>query len=174
MRTINPGLFFSLALLTVGACDVGSVVDRPPGQDLDTPDAGDELGPDASELACEEPVQNVGSGNHNPGQPCMMCHSPAGPGPNWKLAGTVYTDAAGTDPVVGATIVVIDANGTRFELPTATNGNFYTPQNVAFPVTVEASKCPDSNPMIAQSATGDCNSGGCHSAGSTSGRIHLP
>jgi hypothetical protein len=170
MRTPRPGLLF-FALLAIGACDVGSVLG--PGQGIDVPDGGDP-GADAAETACVPEVLGVGNGNHNPGTACMTCHAAGGDGPTWVLAGTAFTSAAGTAPMVGATIVVLDANGTRFELPTATNGNFWTQQTIAFPVTVEASQCPDSLAMVAQSASGDCNSAGCHSVGSSSGRIHLP
>jgi hypothetical protein len=55
-----------------------------------------------------------------------------------------------------------------------TNGNFYTSQAIAFPISVYASECPTSTPMTATIATGNggCNKLGCHATGAQ-GHIKL-
>ncbi len=177
-------------VICLGACDLGG--EYLPGGELPDPAApdADPAAPDADPSApdaapgapdaeaaanCAEPVLGVPSGEHNAGQPCQPCHGPGGNAPLWSLGGTLYTSAAGTSPLSGATIRVSDADGQTLDLVTAANGNFWTSAPVAFPITVLATRCPDSVPMIAPVASpGDCNSAGCHSAGAPSGRIHLP
>lgn len=63
---------------------------------------------------------------HRPGQPCLVCHGGDGPGsPEWSIAGTAYTTRGGTDSLSGATVVLIEPNGTEHRLPTNRAGNFY-------------------------------------------------
>lgn len=167
--------------LALGGCTVGDVTgvrvdagaDDGVDADPSAPDA-DPAAPDAaSALTCRDEVANPGNGEHNAGQACIACHAGNG-GPDYTVAGTLYSDAAGTAPVAGATITVVDANGVEVDLVTRTNGNFWTEQNLAFPVQVMASRCPTAVPMIAAVSNGDCNVGGCHAVGAPSGRIHLP
>ncbi len=167
--------------LALGACTVGDVTglrgdagaDDGVDADPSAPDA-DPAAPDAgSTLTCRDEVANPGNGEHNAGQACIACHAANG-GPDYSVAGTLYSDAAGTAPVAGATITVVDAAGVEVDLVTRTNGNFWTEQNLTFPVRVMASRCPTAVPMIASVSNGDCNVGGCHAAGAPSGRIHLP
>jgi hypothetical protein len=147
--------------------------DTSPGPDASTdpatgnPDAG-------SQVACDDPVQTNQSGEHNPGRPCLKCHDGGGgEAPTFTLGGTLYSDTAGTAPVTGATIRVIDANGEEITMVSARNGNFWTSQQMAFPVQVRASRCPDTQPMSSpvDQAGGDCNQAGCHDADF---RVHLP
>lgn len=88
---------------------------------------------------------------------------------HFTLGGTLYTDANGSARVGGATIRIVDNNNQTIDLVTGSDGAFYTTRSLAFPITVEASKCPDTQPMPDTSASGDCNS--CHNAGN---RVHLP
>jgi hypothetical protein len=177
MRNRSSLLVVVGSLVLVGC--VGSIEPAGPleaGPDAD-PAASDPdpTAPDAAAVAgpCDEAVAMAASGKHKPGEPCLSCHRAGGPGPAFTLAGTAYTTLAGGTPVVGATVHVVDATGADVALVTARNGNFWTAQPFAFPVTVRASRCPETRPMIgAVSATGaDCNRGGCHTAGF---RIYLP
>ncbi|HEU5055879.1 MAG TPA: carboxypeptidase-like regulatory domain-containing protein, partial [Kofleriaceae bacterium] len=122
------------------------------------------------DIACDEPVDTGESGKHNAGRACLECHG-NGEGPSFELAGTVYTTLAGGAPVAGATIRVLDADGVEHTAISARNGNFWLREAIAFPVQVQASSCPSTQPMIAPSATGNCNAAGCHDADF---RIHLP
>ncbi len=132
-------------------------------------DAG--AGTDAAGFACRNKVAGVGSGHHNPGQDCQgSCHDHG-----FTLAGTMFAAASGATPLAGATVTVVDAAGQTVDVVSQSNGNFYTSQAIAFPVTVTASVCPSIAPMLAKvTATMDgCNKGGCHVAGAQ-GVIHLP
>jgi len=87
------------------------------------------------------------------------------------VAGTLYSDAAGTASLAGATIHFTDADGVSLTAVTADNGNFWLRDAVTFPVNAYASLCPDTAnmPNAIEASGADCN--GCHGAGS---RIHLP
>jgi hypothetical protein len=113
------------------------------------------------------------NGHHNAGMDCMdSCHDHG-----FTLAGTLYTSAAGTAIVSGATLSAIDALGNEFDMVSQTDGNFYTSFAMTFPVTIYASECPTIQMMtapIAQMADPGCNQAGCHASGATAGRVHLP
>lgn len=168
-------LCFVVSAASVAGCVVGEQTPGPGGGDpLEVgPDAGEDPGPGGEPLVCEEPAATLPNGNHNAGLACRSCHNGSTVGaPTWTIAGTLYDSKAGTAPVAGATILVRDANGVERKLITASNGNFYTAEAVAFPVTVAASKCPDTKAMTGTPGDGDCNN--CHTANSSQGRIHLP
>lgn len=176
LRTL--GTLLVLSTFAVG-CDVGQV----PGTAGDDGTGGPDArigggGPDASldTPVCKPTVNGVGSGNHNPGQQCMQagaCHAIGGGGPQWTVAGTLYTDALGAAPNIGATITIKDANGLEVNVASQQNGNFYTPATLVPPFKVYASECPGIMSMTA-TAAGDCNSAGCHALGSTQGAVYLP
>lgn len=171
------------SLMVLQACDPGVYEpglgddDAPPGA-LDAAPGGTADGgpfaPDAAAQACQTEVAQVESGEHNPGQPCQLCHGAGGDAPRFTLGGTLYTSSAGTAELPGGTIVVIDANDVVHALPSAQNGNFWTTEAITFPVKTHASLCPDTRPMISPVTDGDCNAGGCHDSAAPSGRIHLP
>ena len=138
----------------------------------DEVDAAPVAGPDAGPApVCEETATQLPNPKHNAGLACLSCHSGTGVAPKWTVAGTLFTNAQGSAPIAGATVLITDANGVTTKLVTASNGNFYTSKAMAFPVRVGASKCPDTKMMPGMIMTGDCNS--CHQA-ATTGRIHLP
>ena len=125
-------------------------------------------------VACD-PLQSTAnlskpSGEHNAGQECQGCHAPGGGAPTFYLAGTLYNAAGGGAAVAGATINVTDANGKKTKIVSANNGNFWTTTVLAFPVTVDASLCPATVPMVATvSGNGACNN--CHNSAM---RVHVP
>jgi hypothetical protein len=164
---------FVISSVFAAACVVGDPEPRAPGGVGDDPDAAVEdetpIGPDAAWIDCVPPAEVLPNGNHNPGAVCQTCHTGQGAAPLWTVAGTIFETATGGAAVAGATVTITDADGQVLELVTASNGNFYTSQAVALPLTVEASRCPDTKAMNGQPDTGSCNS--CH--GSTM-RIHLP
>jgi hypothetical protein len=131
------------------------------------PDAS--VAPDAGS-SCTPAVATADTGFHNPGLDCTNCHNGA-VATLWTLSGTLYDGVAGANPVAGATIHVLDATGRRIDLITALNGNFYTSQAVAYPVTVSASLCPSTVPMIESVASGAPSCNGCHGSGF---RVHVP
>jgi cytochrome c553 len=114
-------------------------------------------------------------GQHNAGQDCIGCHNANGGVPAntyFTIAGTVV-DANGGG-IAGATVVVTDNNQAQKRLVTATNGNFYTTDTIAFPVTVKVTSCPTTKKMTAQvqSSGGSCNS--CHANGGSQPPLTLP
>ncbi len=132
--------------------------------------------PDASFSAtCDDQVSPVADGYHKRGTACLAgCHDNAyGSLPPFTLAGTLYSDAAGTATISGATLHAVDNYGNDVTIVTTDNGNFWTTGAVTFPVSMRASMCPDDSSMSApvNSSGADCNAGGCHASGS---RIHLP
>jgi hypothetical protein len=134
------------------------------------PDLALSTPPDLAPKTCIDRTTTLDTGHHNPGLDCMVCHSAANPAiPQFTVAGTLYDSAAGTNPVIGATVEVTDAAGVKTPLVTAMNGNFYTTQAVALPLHARASGCPDNQVMPTTAGSGSCNS--CHG---TANRVHLP
>ena len=125
--------------------------------------------PDAADCIAAAGLPTPSDGHHNAGQDCLSCHANLQANLRWTVAGTLYGNVSGSSPVAQATIQIIDANGQIVDVATATNGNFWTLQPVAFPVHAKASQCPSTVAMNAGQSTGSCNS--CHNAGF---RIHLP
>jgi hypothetical protein len=151
----------------------------PPGSG-DQPDArpdGPPPPPDAPPPPmCVNATNNQNDGHHNAGLDCMSgnCHGPTGSGvaPKWSIAGTLYD---GANPPVGvkyATISIEDAAGTKLDLVTSLNGNFYSGQILKFPIKVFASKCPSIKLMTGSVQDGSCNA--CHASGLTQGQMVLP
>jgi hypothetical protein len=46
---------------------------------------------------------------HRSGQPCLVCHSPAGNAPALLAAGTVYREPRATLAAAGVAVILIDA-----------------------------------------------------------------
>lgn len=161
----------SLGLSAITACAPGDYQgqaapssDAPVVRGADaTPSASADAAPEAT-IACVPTSTDVRSGEHHAGDACQRCHDGRdGDAPLWSLGGTLFDGLASTTPVSGATIVVDDAAGQHLELTTARNGNFWTATPLTFPITVAASRCPSTLPMVSPVATpGDCNAGGCH------------
>lgn len=166
---------WALALLAAscqgtGDIDLRDAASGPDGavdgvvDDVPESDPADDAAPD-----CEPEQTPAGSEGHRAGEDCLSCHASMSGSRQWTVAGTLYSDASGSSPVGGATIVVEDAGGAEHRLVTHPNGNFYTNEAVDLPLSVSASLCPDSAEMLSSATSGSCNS--CHDA---SFRVHLP
>ncbi|HUS28175.1 MAG TPA: hypothetical protein VMZ53_06690 [Kofleriaceae bacterium] len=174
------------------ACDVGSVVQNSTGTDggtkMDGTGSGSGSG-SGSAANCEEISATPPDGHHNPGQNCIAagCHLTGQLGTNappFTYAGTLYTTAAGTAPVAGATIFV-KMGATEKKVLSANNGNFWmgpapaginAPTN-AMTATTKASGCalaPNHVPMVGALVQGGGNCNNCHRNGGTTTPIHLP
>jgi hypothetical protein len=81
---------------------------------------------------------------HRAGQPCVVCHSDAGPASTiFSVAGTVFAGPNNTVGVDGATVQMTDAKGSKFEKTTNCVGNFFvkpTDWDPAFPILVRVAK----------------------------------
>ncbi len=63
---------------------------------------------------------------HRPGQPCLLCHDGAmGDPPRFTVAGTVFSTPGTLLAVEGATVQLVDANGSGAQVTTNSAGNFY-------------------------------------------------
>ena len=167
-----------LAPLLLTGCFFGADP-LPPGsgEGVDAAPDGPPPPPDAPPPPmCVQPTDNQADGHHNPGLDCMAgnCHGPTGSGvaPRWSIAGTLYDGAINPAPVKYATISIVDAAGTKLEIVTSQNGNFYSGQILKWPITVFASKCPAIQVMTAPVQDGSCNA--CHAVGLTQGVMTLP
>ncbi len=123
---------------------------------------------------CETIVTPAPDGHHNPGTSCIAsgCHDGNTAGaPRFSIAGTLYTSKAGTAPRPGATIIIPTGGGNPLELVVAGNGNFWTATPMTVNTKPKASGCPNLVQMPTATTSGNCNSAGCHGAGS---RIALP
>jgi len=66
---------------------------------------------------------------HRPGQPCLLCHSAAGPASRFTVAGTVFLTPTAEQPVAGVEVQLFDASRRWFLAYTNCAGNFFvTPQ----------------------------------------------
>jgi hypothetical protein len=104
-----------------------------------------------------------------PGEDCMACHGGHGtlaPGERtrhakaWTVAGTVFDPNDLALGVEGAQVHLTDANGWSFSLRTNEAGNFYSRENVAFPLQACISRGAASKCQVSPVANGSCNS--CH------------
>jgi len=180
--------FSFVGVLVISACTVGVAPTGGPGGGGGGPDASMQGGVDApgggmidaplgsgsgsgSNGCINQVTANLGDGHHNPGTNCMNgCHNHG-----FTIAGTIYSSATSNTAVTGATVTVTDANGQVLHIVSQLNGNFYSSTPVAYPLTVNASSCPNISKMSAQvtSGGGACAQSGCHTSGGQ-GQIHLP
>ncbi|MBW2260491.1 MAG: hypothetical protein JRG91_00850 [Deltaproteobacteria bacterium] len=161
----------AVVLLAAGCQGTGDIDLRDAASEpaLDAaPDEASDPTPGDGEPDCEPENTPTGSEGHQAGEDCMACHASMSGPTRWTVAGTLYSDASGSSPVSGATIIVNDAAGATLRLVTHPNGNFYTNEAVELPLSVAASLCPDSAEMLSSASSG-CNS--CHDS---SFRVHLP
>ncbi len=120
-----------------------------------------------------------GLSSHNKGLNCVSCHNPTGPASKfpWKIAGTIYTSAAGTSAAVNLVVKFYTGpNGTgtlKYILNGDKSGNLYTTGPVDFtvglyPAVVGATSTKYMSSSISTTPT-SCNS--CHSGGAGTARI---
>jgi len=90
-----------------------------------------------------------------PGEDCLECHGGAEDDARaWSAAGTMGGK--------GSRVVITDANGWTITLRSAENGNFYTAEDLRYPVrvSVDGDEMPDPVPSPL-SAAGTCIAGRC-------------
>ncbi|MGE5808446.1 MAG: hypothetical protein ACM32I_04900 [Nitrospirota bacterium] len=70
----------------------------------------------------------AGSGLHNSGEDCGMCHTPNGKAGNFvfTVGGTIYEDRAARRPLKGAEVILQDYSGKVISMTTNEAGNFWT------------------------------------------------
>lgn len=120
-------------------------------------------------------VSRTGQRTHNAGKDCMSCHATGGgEAPRFSFGGTLY-DGSG-NPVGGAEVRLVDANGKATSVYTSTSGTFYSGGAFAAPAHVGVRDAMHESDMLTalQASNGGCSS--CHCTGSacTVAPIHLP
>ncbi len=99
------------------------------------------------------------------GENCLACHAEdrSGSSVKWGFGGTVYPSrTAGADEGVGgATIVVEDATGKVVRVTANSVGNFWSPEKVQAPLSIQIEQGGRVRKMPIPGPAGTCNS--CHS-----------
>jgi len=101
------------------------------------------------------------------GQACFDCHS------NKMFGGTVYADAAGTQPLAKAEVGVVDSAGVLHTAFTDQDGVFYitSKTKLGAPAKAAVRDATTVATMASSVTSGNCTS--CHD-GNPTARIHLP
>ena len=102
-----------------------------------------------------EGTSNGSGSTHNSGKNCNGCHDDV------EYSGTIYSDAAGSSRVSGASIVVTENNGNIITMISDNSGNFWSNSGNAgagYSVTIPG----NSTNMVVKPTSGACSSGGCH------------
>jgi len=125
----------------------------------------------------------TGPNTHNAGQNCMRCHAGGGgDAPQFEFGGTLY-DASG-NPVSGAEVRFVDANGNATSVNTGPAGTFYkSGAGFAGPAHVGVRNATSTQNMFTAlqsgsqppaSTGGACSACHCTGTGCTVAPIHLP
>ena len=102
---------------------------------------------------------------HRPGQNCLTCHGEKGPGqPEFSIGGTLYSARNVQEPLYGATVMLVDANGSTRRVVSNVVGNFYVAQGSWSPtypvrVKVEDSRADERGEKVMETPIG--RTGGC-------------
>jgi hypothetical protein len=118
---------------------------------------------------------NNGSGQMQPGEACIACHS-TGEGPRFAFGGTLYpsghepSQCDGLDGTrTAAQVVVVDAAGRSFTANVNAAGNFYSAGRITVTPPLHAKVVYMGRERVMASAvtSGDCNA--CHTQGGAMG-----
>jgi hypothetical protein len=106
--------------------------------------------------------QPVNSPVMTPGEDCLSCHQQDDNRRHFSVGGTIFfaPDSADDEGLEGAEIHVTDKNGKQLTLRSNSAGNFYTAEDVAFPLTLEAQFKNRRLAMQTPAESGACNT--CH------------
>ena len=73
-----------------------------------------------------------GTGTHNTGEDCGICHRPGGKAPVvFTISGTLYEDRAGRRPLAGGEIILQDKDGNVISMTSNKVGNFWSYTKIA-------------------------------------------
>ena len=99
-----------------------------------------------------------------PGQDCQRsgCHGAGGGAKRFSVAGTIFPSVASVsdDGMEGATVLLVDAANNQLTLPTNAAGNFYTSEDVVFPLMVSVQYGATTRHMEPSVLIAGCNH--CH------------
>ena len=117
------------------------------------------------------------------GQKCLDCHKLGGSASPFAFGGTVYKEAAGTNPALAVEVRIRDLAGVFMVTHSDAYGNFYAKIDSSGPQPISANSLAGARDnagnlstmtgALTGAAAGSCNQGGaCH--GGTAGKIHVP
>lgn len=168
-----------VAVDTVGSDDSGS-----PDQGADVPSDGAAGGADAlvadgggdtsDESGDDCPRDRLAWGRGGelmlPGTDCQSCHTEGGSAVSvFTVSGTVFVGPDCPQPVAGATVDLVDGEGTEVAMVSNEEGNFFSAEPLAPPFHVSVTSGDTTVDMITAFQNGSCNS--CHQEGSTLGFV---
>jgi len=118
----------------------------------------------------------------NMGEDCLSCHRKGAKASDWRftVGGTIYRthDDGASAGLAGVRVVLIDARGRVVRLVSNRAGNFFTYEELAFPVAVELRR--EASERAAGVRPGPCGSGSCNEChalsprGGARGRLYAP
>ena len=128
---MNNNLVLTLAglLLFTQAQAADEHIFTPEGMQWAEVPSGHVVGKDNGELSDEaKNGETAGNEFHMIGEDCGICHSALGKANNsiFTMAGTIYKDRAGREPLVGAEIILQDVEGNVISMTSNDSGNFFT------------------------------------------------
>lgn len=174
----------SFFFLLFFACDTSTPKDSNPNGGGDSAGTDSQVVEDTgTNLTCDTTNEDCGPQSRDcrgsgptmlPGADCISCHTRGGPGEGtFTIAGTVFTNKYGIDPLNNATIRVTDSTGKVVTLRSNTVGNFLANDTVTPPLSAEVEVDGQIRAMSTTVDTGACNS--CHQCdGSAEGKIAGP
>ncbi|MCA9667900.1 MAG: hypothetical protein KC503_20020 [Myxococcales bacterium] len=161
-----PRALLALLCASAAACSdpVTTVADPSCGEGVGWQGSHAEVAPEGKLASGGD---HVASELMHPGRECLKCHQANRRAPVLLVAGTIYriaderSDCAGA---AGATVLVIDDNGVRYERTTNATGNFFIRQSdapdFAMPYRTEVTFGAKTYSMYPSTDNGDCNT--CH------------
>ncbi len=182
MKTTTMLMTLGLALALTGCGDKAG--DSGAGGTTDGGAADGGAAGDTGNADCNTGNEECGPSNCSgeganmlPGADCLACHQEGlmpreDEASKWyTVAGTVFSDLAGTTGESSALVRVTDANGTTVEMTSSSAGNFYSRTALTPPLTAEVEVGGNVQAMASSVDTGACNS--CHRCdGAAGGKLH--
>lgn len=112
-----------LAMMIVSGVAMAYVF-TPNGMIWETLPSGHDVGKDNGTITGDSGV----NGLHMKGADCGICHTPGGPAENFVFtaSGTMYKGKDGSEPLVGAEVILQDVEGNVISMTTNEAGNFFT------------------------------------------------
>jgi len=173
----------SFFFLLFFACDTSTPKDSNPNGGGDSAGTDSQVGDTGTNLTCDTTNEDCGPDSRDcrgegptmlPGADCISCHTRGGPGEGiLTIAGTVFTNKYGIDPLSNATIRVTDSTGKVVTLRSNTVGNFLANDSVTPPLQAEVEVDGQIRAMSSSIDTGACNS--CHQCeGAAGGKLTGP
>jgi len=134
MQTNKKLILLISSLLLCTQVQADERVFTPEGMEWAEAPSGHVVGKDNGELSDDAKAGDAaGNEFHMTGEDCGICHSETGKASEtiFSMAGTLYKDRAGREPLAGAEIILEDVEGNVVSMTTNDSGNFFTYADIA-------------------------------------------